>query len=141
MYTGAATHSLCVSFSRAQSFFHCRLPSLGRLLLTDRFFAHPTVPYDHSQGDSEIDELYRIFRLLGTPTEETWPGVSSLPDYKPTFPRWSAKDLKSVVPGLEEYGVALLADMMRYEPSKRITAKAALHHPYFADLDKTGMTY
>jgi len=92
-------------------------------------------------GDSEIDELYRIFRLLGTPTEETWPGVSALPDYKPTFPRWSAKDLKTVVPGLEAYGVALLADMMRYEPSKRITAKAALHHPYFADLDKTGMTY
>lgn len=33
-------------------------------------------------GDSEIDELFRIFRLLGTPTEVVWPGVSSLPDYK-----------------------------------------------------------
>jgi serine/threonine protein kinase len=33
-------------------------------------------------GDSEIDELFRIFRVLGTPTEATWPGVSSLPDYK-----------------------------------------------------------
>jgi hypothetical protein len=33
-------------------------------------------------GDSEIDELFRIFRLLGTPTEAVWPGVSSLPDYK-----------------------------------------------------------
>ena len=60
---------------------------------------------------------------------------------RPTFPRWAAKDLKTVVPGLEAYGVQLLTDMMRYEPSKRITAKAALHHPYFADLDKTGMTY
>jgi serine/threonine protein kinase len=26
-------------------------------------------------GDSQIDELYRIFQLLGTPTEETWPGT------------------------------------------------------------------
>ena len=37
-------------------------------------------------GDSEIDELFKIFRTLGTPDEETWPGVSKLPDYKPTFP-------------------------------------------------------
>jgi len=31
-------------------------------------------------GDSEIDELMKIFRTLGTPDETTWPGVSSLPD-------------------------------------------------------------
>ena len=30
------------------------------------------------QGDSEQDQLYRIFRILGTPTEEVWPGVSSV---------------------------------------------------------------
>jgi len=29
-------------------------------------------------GDSEIDQLFKIFRVLGTPTEETWPGVSQL---------------------------------------------------------------
>ena len=29
-------------------------------------------------------------RLLGTPDEETWPGVSNLPDFKPTFPQWRA---------------------------------------------------
>jgi len=34
------------------------------------------------QGDSEIDQLFRIFRVLKTPTEDLWPGVSSLPDYK-----------------------------------------------------------
>ena len=39
-------------------------------------------------GDSEIDQLFRIFRTLGTPTEFNWPGVSSLPDYKAVFPRW-----------------------------------------------------
>ena len=32
----------------------------------------------------------RIFRILGTPTEQTWPGVSSLPDYKAVFPKWEA---------------------------------------------------
>ena len=34
------------------------------------------------QGDSEIDQLFRIFRVLRTPTEELWPGVTQLPDFK-----------------------------------------------------------
>ena len=41
-------------------------------------------------GDSEIDELFKIFRLLGTPDDASWPGVTTLPDYKDTFPRWPA---------------------------------------------------
>ena len=42
-------------------------------------------------GDSEIDQLFKIFRALGTPTESTWPGVSQLPDFKDTFPQWQKK--------------------------------------------------
>ena len=34
------------------------------------------------QGDSEIDQLFRIFRVLRTPTEDVWPGVTQLPDFK-----------------------------------------------------------
>ena len=30
-------------------------------------------------GDSEIDELFKIFQILGTPSEETWRGVRQLP--------------------------------------------------------------
>lgn len=93
---------------------------------------HPLFP-----GDSEIDELFRIFRILGSPTEETWPGVTSLPDYKGTFPRWERKKMSEVVPGLDRLGLDLLEQMLAYEPSKRISAKAALSHPYFNDLDKS----
>lgn len=46
------------------------------------------------QGDSEIDELFRIFRVLGTPTELEWNGVESLPDYKATFPKWRENFLR-----------------------------------------------
>lgn len=35
-------------------------------------------------GDSEIDQLFRIFRYMGTPNESIWPGVSELPDFKVT---------------------------------------------------------
>jgi serine/threonine protein kinase len=41
-----------------------------------------------------------------------------------------------VVPSLEPQGADLLAQMLRYEPSRRVTAKAALQHPYFADIQQ-----
>ncbi|EYC26725.1 hypothetical protein Y032_0010g935 [Ancylostoma ceylanicum] len=40
------------------------------------------------RGDSEIDQLFQIFRLLGTPTEKEWRGVTSLPQFKSRFPKW-----------------------------------------------------
>jgi cyclin-dependent kinase 2 len=55
-------------------------------------------------GDSEIDQLFRIFRTLGTPDEDMWPGVSNLPDYKSMFPRWEAQDVSEVVPMLDAAG-------------------------------------
>uniref|UniRef100_A0A915ECE4 Protein kinase domain-containing protein n=1 Tax=Ditylenchus dipsaci TaxID=166011 RepID=A0A915ECE4_9BILA len=36
------------------------------------------------QGDSEIDQLFRIFKILSTPTEEKWKNLSHLPDFKST---------------------------------------------------------
>jgi len=83
-------------------------------------------------GDSEIDEIFRIFRLLGTPTEDTWPGVTSLPDYKATFPKWSKKDIGAEVKGLTPTSADLISQMLAYDPAKRVSAKAALNHPYFS---------
>ncbi|XP_031679450.1 cyclin-dependent kinase 2-like isoform X3 [Oncorhynchus kisutch] len=59
-------------------------------------------------GDSEIDQLFRIFRTLGTPDEVAWPGVTSMPDYKPSFPKWARQELSKVVPPLDEDGRELL---------------------------------
>merc|ERR1719379_1614738 len=42
-------------------------------------------------GDSEVDTIFKIFQKLGTPDETIWPGVSELPDFKPTFPNWQHK--------------------------------------------------
>ena len=47
-------------------------------------------------------------RILGTPNEETWPSVSSLPDYKPTFPQWSRQDVARIVSTLDETGIDML---------------------------------
>jgi len=88
-------------------------------------------------GDSEIDELYQIFRTLGTPTERTWPGVSSLRDFSEGFPKWPAKSLQKAVPGLDKAGYDLLERMLTYDPAKRISCKEAMAHSYFDDLDKS----
>lgn len=47
-------------------------------------------------------------RLLGTPNDEIWPGVEDLPDYKATFPQWSAKSLEDNVAGLDDVSADLL---------------------------------
>lgn len=60
-------------------------------------------------GDSEIDQLFRIFRVLGTPTEAAWPGVTQLPDYKRDFPIWTRREMKEIVPNLDRDGRDLLA--------------------------------
>eukprot|EP00475_Leptophrys_vorax_P010887 TRINITY_DN17447_c0_g3_i1.p1 TRINITY_DN17447_c0_g3~~TRINITY_DN17447_c0_g3_i1.p1 ORF type:complete len:362 (+),score=110.70 TRINITY_DN17447_c0_g3_i1:99-1088(+) len=84
-------------------------------------------------GDSEIDQIFRIFRVLGTPDEDVWRGISSLRDYKTDFPRWSSRPLSSIVPTLDPAGLDLLSRMLRFDPSKRISAREALLHEYFAD--------
>jgi len=89
---------------------------------------HPLFP-----GDSEIDQIFKIFKIMGTPNEQAWPGVSALPDYKATFPQWSTKDLSGVVPVLDEAGIDMLRQTLVYDSAKRLSAKRALVHPYFAD--------
>jgi cyclin-dependent kinase len=84
-------------------------------------------------GDSEIDQIFKIFRILGTPNEEIWPSVSSLPDYKPTFPQWSRQDVARIVSTLDEAGIDMLKRTLTYDSAKRISAKRALAHPYLAD--------
>lgn len=60
------------------------------------------------QGDSEIDQLFRIIRVLTTPTEETWPGVSQLPDYKTSFPSWTQYNLMQHAKQIDDVGHDLL---------------------------------
>ncbi|KAL0225077.1 hypothetical protein RCL1_002989 [Eukaryota sp. TZLM3-RCL] len=92
-------------------------------------------------GECEIEELYKIFSILGTPNEDIWPGVSSLQDYCDAFPQYSPKMLSEVVPGLCPQGLDLLSQLLIYEPGRRISAKEALNHPYFHDLPNKEQIY
>jgi len=80
------------------------------------------------QSDSEIDQLYRIFQVLGTVDEERCPGVTKLKYYKDTFPKWNPIDLATICGGLNKSGVDLLGKMLIYNPVKRISANDILKH-------------
>ncbi|KAF2288013.1 hypothetical protein GH714_003882 [Hevea brasiliensis] len=87
-------------------------------------------------GDSEFQQLLHVFRLLGTPTEKQWPGVTSLRDWH-VYPQWEPQNLARAVPSLGPEGVDLLSKMLKYDPAERISAKVAMDHPYFDNLDKS----
>jgi cyclin-dependent kinase len=82
-------------------------------------------------GSTEQDQLQKIFKVLGTPTAETWPTVSELPDWDPSFQLVQAMPWKNIVPNLDDAGMDLLAKMLEFDPNSRVAAKAALQHSYF----------
>ncbi|XP_038077412.1 cyclin-dependent-like kinase 5 isoform X2 [Patiria miniata] len=86
-------------------------------------------------GNDVDDQLKRIFKLLGTPTEETWPGISKLPDFKPYPICHASTPLSTVVPGLSAKGRDLLQRLLVCNPSLRLSAEEGLIHSYFADLN------
>eukprot|EP00928_Gymnodinium_smaydae_P027022 TRINITY_DN21034_c0_g3_i1.p2 TRINITY_DN21034_c0_g3~~TRINITY_DN21034_c0_g3_i1.p2 ORF type:complete len:325 (-),score=64.24 TRINITY_DN21034_c0_g3_i1:140-1114(-) len=89
-------------------------------------------------GDSEIDTIFKVFRLLGTPDDDVWPGVSSLRDYKQEFPKWKDTELVEVRrrgPGLGDAGVQLIRTCLRYNPVDRPSARRLLRDPFFDGVD------
>jgi len=85
-------------------------------------------------GDSEIDTIFKMFRVLGTPTEEVWPGVSQLRDFKPEFPKWHDTHFREVRvngPSLGDAGIDILTLCLQFNPVERPSARRLLVHPFF----------
>ncbi|XP_017962398.1 cyclin-dependent kinase 2 [Drosophila navojoa] len=95
-------------------------------------FAEMIMRHSLFPGDSEIDQLYRIFRTLSTPDESKWPGVTQLPDFKPKFPKWEEPNIPAALREHEAHD--LIMSMLCYDPNQRISAKDALQHPYFQNV-------
>lgn len=114
-------------------------------------FAELMLRTPYLPGQTDLDQLDQTFRAFGTPTEETWPGVSSLPDYfydpAKTSTSSSAADPKSGIyppPSREQMrmnfsaasdsALNFLLKMTVLDPAKRIDTKDCLAEAYFKEL-------
>merc|ERR1719397_287728 len=82
-------------------------------------------------GQYEVDQLGKIFEVIGTPVEADWPEESSV--LRSNFSYARGRGVNGILAELDPQATDLLSKMLTFQPSLRITAAEALAHPYFAD--------
>ncbi|XP_068780250.1 cyclin-dependent kinase 16 isoform X2 [Struthio camelus] len=86
-------------------------------------------------GSTVEEQLHFIFRLLGTPTEETWPGIQGNEEFRAhKYPPYRPEGLLRHAPRLDNDGADLLGKLLQFEGRRRISAAEAMRHPFFASL-------
>ncbi|KAJ5314388.1 uncharacterized protein N7443_001272 [Penicillium atrosanguineum] len=89
--------------------------------------------FDSGPVGSDLSLIVSIFKTLGTPNEQKWPGAQGLPDWgKVQFYDFPAQVWDDILPGASSNGRDLARQLLCYESSERLTAEEALGHPYFS---------
>jgi serine/threonine protein kinase len=97
-------------------------------ILAELFTLRPLFP-----GSSETDEIYKVCALLGSPSSKVWPeGLRLASNMSFRFPQFVATPVSQVVVGASPEGVALIQDLIRYDPQQRPSSSQALQYPFFA---------
>ena len=87
------------------------------------------------QGQNEMDQLDKIFKIRGTPNEKTFSNIINLPEWQTNeFKEYKKEELGKLVSKLDKTGLDLLEGMLRVNPDERINCEGALNHSYFSDL-------
>ncbi|KAL8702012.1 MAG: hypothetical protein Q9201_004619 [Fulgogasparrea decipioides] len=98
-------------------------------VMIEIFTRHAIFPGD----GGEINQLDKIYNVLGTPTRSEWPGLVDMAWFELLRPlerkqnTFAEKYQESLTPAAFE----LLQTMFLYDPAKRPTASDVLEHPYF----------
>eukprot|EP00033_Pygsuia_biforma_P001454 GCRY01001642.1.p1 GENE.GCRY01001642.1~~GCRY01001642.1.p1 ORF type:complete len:500 (+),score=50.95 GCRY01001642.1:190-1689(+) len=87
------------------------------------------------RGRTELDQIKKIFKLLGTPNERIWEGYSTLPGVKTAhFKEIPYSSLRQYLPmHITQSCFDLCNRLLTYDPKKRLSAADALRHPYFEE--------
>nr|CAD7392174.1 unnamed protein product [Timema cristinae] len=83
------------------------------------------------------DQLDKIFKILGTPTDDDWDGVTQLPGYKNhKLGFYRGQKLGLSFPRLYDImeGESMASALLQLNPDDRIGADNALRHRYFSSL-------
>ncbi|KAL7741639.1 hypothetical protein ACLKA6_019406 [Drosophila palustris] len=92
-------------------------------------------------GSSEVDQLFKICSVLGTPGKSDWPDgyrLAAMIHFR--YPDCIKVPLSSVVSRCSQTGLDLLEDLLAYDPEKRPTAQQSLKYPYFHALKRISPT-
>ncbi|KAL8943334.1 MAG: hypothetical protein Q9211_001029 [Gyalolechia sp. 1 TL-2023] len=98
-------------------------------VMIEIFTKHAIFPGD----GGEINQLEKIYNVLGTPTRSEWPGLVDMAWFELLRPlerkhnTFAEKYQERLTPAAFE----LLQAMFLYDPTKRPTASDVLEHPYF----------
>ncbi|KAL6706250.1 serine/threonine protein kinase, CMGC, CDC2/CDK subfamily [Coniothyrium glycines] len=98
-------------------------------VLVEIFTKHAIFPGD----GGEINQLDKIYNILGTPTVEDWPGIVDMQWFellRPTERRASSFEEK-YKDRVSPMAFELLQAMFLYDPNARPTAADVLEHPFF----------
>ncbi|XP_050235466.1 cyclin-dependent kinase F-4 [Mercurialis annua] len=83
-------------------------------------------------GASEVDEIYKICNIIGSPTEESWAdGLNLAKAIKYQFPQFGGVHLSAIIPSASEDALNLIKLLCSWDPCKRPNAGEALQHPFF----------
>ncbi|XP_067939232.1 serine/threonine-protein kinase MAK-like [Watersipora subatra] len=83
-------------------------------------------------GSSEIDQLFKICSVLGTPAKQTWPeGHQLAAAMNFRWPQCIETNLRTLIPNAGNEAIQLMKETMMWDPKKRPTAAQILKSPYF----------
>lgn len=83
-------------------------------------------------GETDLDQLNQIFKVLGSPSEEDWPHVSTLPHFV-QFKPMPAIPFRDIFTAAGDDLIQVLEKMLALNPLKRCTCKEALKMSYFSN--------
>ena len=89
-------------------------------------------------GNDDIDQVKRIFAMLGAPTQRIWPDFDTLPIFKSDKIDLVMEqrvniynNLSQVMSMMSDNGLVFTNELLLYDPAKRLNARDAIDHRYF----------
>lgn len=132
--TREMTHQVVTRWYRApELLFGARIYSTGidmwavGCIFAELLRREPLLP-----GETDLNQLVKIFELFGTPNDQNWPKVKTLPDYV-DFKPVQARPLKMIFSAVNNDCIQVLGHMLQLCPTNRCTCTEALKLPYFSN--------
>lgn len=88
-------------------------------------------------GSSEVDQLFKICSVLGTPDKNDWPEgyrLSSVIQFQ--FPECPKVPLETLITRATPEGHQMMIDMLLWDPDRRPSAQQSLKYPFFLPVNK-----